>query len=304
MPVERILVTGASGFVGRQTLAPLVARGWEVNAVCTRPDRAPVVPGVTWHCADLLANEGPAMVLAAVRPHCLLHCAWYVAHGKFWTAPENAAWAVASATLLSEFVARGGRRFVGVGSCAEYAPAASGDGQPWPERRPAAPVTPYGRAKADLAARVTAVSAPGVTTAWARLFHLFGPGEPPARLVPNVLSALLAGKPALCGSGRQVRDFCSTWFIGVALAALASCNVTGAVNIASGQPVSIADLVWRIGELCGRPNLVRLGALPDRPEEVPYMAADITRLRQEVGLTIPCEVMGDLDRLRRSWSAQ
>jgi nucleoside-diphosphate-sugar epimerase len=292
MPARRILVTGAGGFVGRQVLAPLQAWGFEVHAVTTRA-RAPL-PGVTWHVADLLTAEGRGAVLA-LAPDTLLHAAWYVAHGKFWMAQENLAWAAASAGLLEEFVRMGGRRFIGLGSCAEYGTEPA-DAAPWAETRALAPATLYGLAKASFATRL---AGSGISTAWARLFHLFGPGEASRRLVPSVMAALRDRRPADCASGRPVRDFASTWFIGRALAALAASEVQGAVNVAAGDGLPIAALVGRIGRLSGRPELVRLGALPDRPDEVPSMVADTGRLRREVGFAAACDLEGDLARLWR-----
>lgn len=293
MPARRILVTGGGGFVGRQVLAPLQARGFEVHAVTTRA-RAPL-PGVTWHVADLLTAEGRRGALA-VAPDTLLHAAWYVAHGQFWMAPENMAWAAASAGLLDEFVRAGGRRFIGLGSCAEYGMEPA-DATPWVETRALAPVTLYGLAKASFAVRLAEAA---ISTAWARLFHLFGPGEAPGRLVPSVMAALRAERPADCASGRPVRDFASTWFVGRGLAALAASEVQGAVNVAAGEGLPIGALAGQIGRLSGRPELVRLGALPDRPDEVPSMVADTRRLRREVGFTEACDLEADLVRLWRN----
>jgi nucleoside-diphosphate-sugar epimerase len=274
--VERVLVTGASGFVGRAVVAPLIAAGLEVHATSRRPATA---LGVTWHPADLLRGEGERLV-AALRPAVLIHCAWYVEHGLFWTAPENAMWVDASLALAHAFAAAGGRRFVGIGSCAEYALEPT-DPVPWPESRTIDPVTPYGKAKAACAAGLAAI--PGLSTAWARLFHLFGPGEHPDRLVPSVIRALLAGRQAECASGRPIRDVVSTEYAGQAIAALASSAVIGPVNIGAGEGLAIADLVRRIGTLCGRPDLVALGRLPDRAGEPPFMVADTRRLRRDVG---------------------
>ena len=298
MPPRRILVTGAGGFVGRQVLGPLLALGHEMHAIGTRPRPAmpDAMPGVTWHVADLLTPEGRRTALA-VAPDTLLHAAWYVAHGRFWSAPENAAWAAASAALLEGFAAGGGRRFVGIGTCAEYATAPA-DALPWPETRAIAPATLYGLAKASFATRL-AGNGDGISTAWARLFHLFGPGEAPGRLVPAVMAALRAGRPADCASGRPVRDVASTWFTGRALAALLLSEVRGAVNVAAGAGLPLADLAGRIGAIAGRPGLVRLDALPDRPGEVPHMVADTGRLRREVGFTERCDLDADLARLWR-----
>ena len=70
---------------------------------------------------------------------------------------------------------------------------------------------------------------------------------------------------------------------GAALAALALSDVAGAVNIASGEGVSIASIAERLGGIAGRPDLIRIGALPDREGEPPRIVADVRRLRDEVG---------------------
>ena len=159
------------------------------------------------------------------------------------------------------------------------------DNMPWPERRKIDPATLYGQAKAGLWRKLRALAErrPGVQAAWARLFHLFGAGEPPERLVPSIIRSVLAGREACCGSGRLVRDFSSVRFAAESLAALACSPVTGPVNIGCGQPRSIAALSRMGALLAGRPDLLRLGALPDRPDDVPVMVADTKRLRLEVG---------------------
>jgi nucleoside-diphosphate-sugar epimerase len=286
---ERLLLTGASGFVGRAMLAPLATRGFELHAVARRPGEGEA----TWHAADVLDEGAMRALLHDVRPAVLVHAAWDVTHGKFWTAPENAAWVEASTALAEAFT---GRRLVGLGSCAEY--DWSGEGTaPWPETRRIAPATPYGAAKAELCRRWMALGErQGIAVAWARLFHLFGSGEHPDRLVPAVMRALREGREAATGSGEPIRDFASTGFLGRALAALAASDAVGPVNLASGQPVAIRAVVETIGRIAGRADLLRLGALPDRAEP-PCIVADTTRLRYEVGFTECADLEADLAAL-------
>ena len=74
----RVLVTGASGFIGYHCLAPLLARGFEVHAVHSRSEPE-TVPGVTWSRADLFTeSNGSAGLFSRVRADYLLHAAWYV----------------------------------------------------------------------------------------------------------------------------------------------------------------------------------------------------------------------------------
>lgn len=294
---ERVLLTGAAGFVGRQVGPALAAAGLEVHAILHTTRKAP--PGVAFvHRADLLAPGTAAALVRDIRPALLVHAAWFVAHGRFWTAPENADWLEASTELAEAFAAGGGRRILGIGSCAEYAASDRDDALPWPETRAVAPETPYGQAKAALAARLAALSARrDVSVAWARLFHLFGPGEHPDRLVPSVMRALRDGRAAEVASGTPIRDVASTWFVGRALAAVASSRLEGPVNVAAGEGVALRALVERIAAIAGRPDLPRFGALPDRPGEVPFMVADTRRLRREAGFTEAPALEADLRRL-------
>lgn len=276
----RVLVTGAAGFLGAHCLPDLAARGFEVHAV----SRAPRDGGeAEWHRADLLDPAAARALVRDVRPSHLLHLAWETTHGAFWSSPANLDWLAASVHLVRAFAEAGGRRAVVAGTCAEYL---------WDDRvcdettTPLEPATLYGASKHALhvALRGYAASA-GFGLAWGRVFLLHGPGEPPGRLVPSVATAMLEARPAACSHGRQVRDLMQVEDVAAGFGALLASEVTGPVNVASGEPVTLADVVGAIGEITGHPELARLGAIPASPDEPARLVADVRRLREEVGFT-------------------
>ena len=278
----KIFVTGGGGFIGRQVLPALVELGFDVHASHIEAEPPLTADGVTWHRADLLASGGPADVMQRVRPLVLLHVAWYAAHGEFWTSPENARWVDASLELVRAFRGAGGARIVVAGTCAEYA---WGGTEPLHESTtPLQPKTPYGSAKDALRRAVEAYARDeGIAWAWGRIFLLYGPHEDPRRFVPSVARALLRGDDAPCTHGRQVRDFLHVGDVGRAFGALARSDVTGAINIASGLPVTLASVATELQRLVGGAGRVQLDAIPARPHDPSTVVADVTRLSEEVG---------------------
>lgn len=266
------LITGASGFIGRHTVAPLLDRGFEVHAAGRGHH-----PDVQWHSADLMNVDDRQRLIATVQPTHLLHLAWYVEHGKFWTSLENLDWVHASADLFVQFAKQGGRRWVGAGTCAEYDWSSGGLLN---EDAPLQPATLYGASKHALRILLQTLARDlDINFAWGRVFLLYGPGEAPGRLVPSVIRALLAGEPARCTDGLQQRDFFHVEDVAGAFAHLLDSEYSGAVNISSGAPVRVRDVVERIGEMTGRPHLVHLGALPSRADEPELLAGDASSLR-------------------------
>lgn len=296
--LPRVLVTGASGFIGRHCVALLAARGFEVHAI-TSATPAPGQDAVIWHVADLLAADTPEDVLAAVRPQHLLHLAWIATPGAFWTSPLNEAWEACTARLVSSASRHGVRRIVVAGTCAEYHPDA---GVCHEFDSAIAPATLYGQCK-DAARRAleAAAASHGFSAAWARVFVPYGPGEDPRRLVASVIGSLLRGEPALCTAGTQRRDFLHVADVAAALVALLESSVQGPVNIGSGDAVPVARVVQIIAERLNAAALVRLGARPTPAGEPDLVVADVTRLRDEVGFAPTLDLSGGLADTIEYW---
>lgn len=278
----RVLLTGAAGFIGSQIARLLVREGHEVSAII-RPqtDR--------WRVVDiereLVVIEGDLRALPelrnqlrAARPEICLHLAW---HG--WgmaAAEENLVSLGVSLDLLRTMPDLSCRRFVAVGTCFEYDLTCD----PLAETTPLRPRELYGTCKKSLFEVAQQFSLlTGVSVVAPRVFYNYGPFQEVQRLVPSITLSLLRGEVAKVTPGKQVRDFLHVQDVASAIWRAATSDLTGAVNIASAEPVTIEDLAMRIGRLLGKPHLVHLGALPYRPDEPMRILADATTLRQRLG---------------------
>jgi nucleoside-diphosphate-sugar epimerase len=277
--VKRVLITGASGFIGRHCLDALIRRGYEVHALSRRP-----LAGrrdIMWHQTDLLVPGAATELARRVRASHLLHFAWYTKHGLYWTASENSKWLLSSIELVDAFADSGGKRAVCAGTCAEY----SWNNRVCHERRtPLVPSTPYGRAKVALHCRLEEMARERhFSLGWGRIFFPYGPHEDEARLVPSVINSLLRHELAKCTSGAQQFDYLYVEDVADAFVAFLDSDVTGAVNVASGVPIRVRDIVTSLARQLDGLDLVHFGALPMRENDPKLLVADDARLRTEVG---------------------
>ncbi|MFA5771259.1 MAG: NAD(P)-dependent oxidoreductase [Thermoplasmata archaeon] len=297
--MRRVIVTGAKGFIGRHSIQYLRDKNFEVHCVTTKNASVNDDKGVMWHRLDLLNEKECYDLFSTVRPSHLLHFAWYTEHGKYWTSDRNHDWVNASMSMLKHFKEFNGKRATFAGTCAEYD---WGFGLCSEDTTPIMPKTRYGRCKNSL--RQTAESfckQYDISFSWGRIFHLFGPNEQPSRLVPSVILSLLNNNEAKCTDGTQIRDFLYSEDVASAFVSLLESSVDGAVNIASGEPVSVHDLVGKIGQKIGKVKLIRFGALPQPKDEPPLIVADIRKLKSEVCWKPKYDLEQGLDRTIEWW---
>jgi nucleoside-diphosphate-sugar epimerase len=276
----RILVTGASGFIGRHAASELARQGHELIAVARKP--LGDLPDVDWRECDLLVPDAAARLVGDAHPDAVLHLAWATEHGRFWTDPANLLWLARSLDLAHAAQQAGVARLVMAGTCFEYD---FEDGSDCDEHLTALRQHTLYDTMKDACRRAVAAYADStdLSFAWARLFHLYGPHESPGRLVSSIARALAAGEPAPTSRGLVWRDFMDARDAGAALAALTTSDVTGPVNVATGEAVQIATVARMLGDMAGCPDLVQFGALPDRAGDPPRIVARVARLRDEVG---------------------
>lgn len=297
--LKKVMVTGASGFIGQHCLPRLVAKGFEVHAISSRSEIRTTAQGVHWHCFDLLNAANCIEAVRIIRPTHLLHLAWIATPGVFWNSEDNLHWLAKGTELVQAFYQYGGKRALGVGSCAEYA---------WNHddyneaSTPLRPATVYGRCKLAMSqALETASVVGGGTWAWARLFFPYGPGEPADRLIPTVIRGLLGGEPVACTHGLQVRDFVFVEDVADALVALLDSSVSGAFNIGSGAATTVREVVSVIAARLGGLELVQFGARQAPEGDPEYVVADISKLKESLGWRPAFSLDAGVERSISAW---
>ena len=265
---SRVLVTGATGFLGSHCLAPLVERGFEVIALYR--ERAPLdVPGVKWVRGDVMDRRAMRSVLDQHKPNGLLHLAWFVEPGKLITDASNLEWVSASLELIRAFRESGGERCTVSGSCYEY---------DWRYGYCVEGVTPceadtlYGAAKDSLRRTFLAYcTVSGLSGSWGSAFFMYAPREHPARLVSSVIISLLKGTPAESSHGLQVRDYLHIQDVADGMVALFASQSQGAYNIAASTPTTIREDRPAVRQPHRPQDLLQIGALPTRANDVPLV---------------------------------
>jgi nucleoside-diphosphate-sugar epimerase len=294
--MKRVLVTGATGFIGARAVPLLRARGYEVHAIGrTRPEDR----DLEFHSADLLDADAVRAVTLKIRATHLLHLAWDVTPGRYWRASENLDWVSASLQLARAFEAAGGRRAVFAGTCAEYQWGAP---RFFEATTPCVPATLYGAAKDALRRLLTYYGdSGGLSVGWGRIFFLYGPGEKPGRLVSDAIRCLVKVAPFPTTHGNQRRDFLHVDDVAGAFVALIDCNAQGPVNIGSGAAISVRSVLDIVASEIGNADCLQFGARTLAEGEPMVIEADVTRLTQEIGFKPLYDIKGGIAQTVAWW---
>jgi len=275
--MSRVLITGATGFVGRQVAKALIEKGAEVSAIGRNNKELP--QGIRDHIqvADLFSLDQDFWRETCSGFDTVVHVAWYAEPGKYVWSQKNLTCLAGTLALAQGAVHAGIKKLVGVGTCFEYDLASPDNpvSQPLSTNAPLRPATTYGAAKASTWLTLAAfLREKSVDFAWCRLFYLYGEGEDERRLVPFLKRRLAAGEPAELTSGTKVRDFMDVSEAGKRIAEVALGHYVGALNICSGEAVTVRELSEKIALECGRPDLLKFGARPDNPDDPVFVVGE------------------------------
>jgi len=282
--MNRVFITGASGFVGAAVTRELVRQGREV-AVLLRPTSdtrriAPQLPSLHVVRGDLRGIDAASSALRDFRPDAILHLGWEGVKGSERNAPIQADNVPASVALHRLSQAIGCQTFVGMGSQAEYGPAPG----KLDETAPTQPTTVYGAAKLStcLLLERTAAAA-GTPFAWLRLFSSYGPGDDPSWLLQYLARTLLAGQRPALTAAQQVWDYIHVDDVASGVIATMDAKASGVFNLGSGQAHKLEHIITTLRDLVDPALPLGFGEVPYRPDQVMHLEADITRLHAATG---------------------
>lgn len=276
-----IVVTGATGFLGSQVVTALRARGLNPVAALRDDPRRPIHEDVPALRLDL-ARPGSALeALKAIGADAVIHCAAYGVDYRDQDLESALRINVDGTLQLFDAAHRLGiGRFLHIGTSYEY-----GDHPGLiSEETPLAPDGLYGGTKAAASILLLALRhAVPPRLVVLRPFGMYGPGEGPHKLVPQVIGAARSGAPLDLTEGIEVRDYLPVTDVARGIAELTALPdeefPAGRVfNICSGEGRSIRQFASDVAEAAGADrSVLRFGRLPIRPEAPARVVGDPTR---------------------------
>ncbi|MGZ8158602.1 MAG: NAD-dependent epimerase/dehydratase family protein [Methylobacter sp.] len=265
-----VLLTGATGFVGRHVLQALGECGMKVRVVLREgtQNRLASLEAIETVVTtqDLFAENDAWWADTCQGVDTVIHAAWYAEPGKYLQSAKNLDCLTGTLHLAKGAARSNVRRFIGIGTCFEYDLA----GGMLSVETPLRPLTPYAGAKAAAFMALSQwLPLQGVEFAWCRLFYLHGDGEDARRLVPYLRTKLKSGEPAELTSGNQIRDFLDVGEAGRMIVKTALSAEQGPVNICSGIPITVRQLAEQIADEYGCRDLLKFGVRPDNIVDPP-----------------------------------
>ena len=273
---KKVLVTGATGLIGKELAKPLLNAGFEVYAITidgNNPNN-----GIHWIKGDLFDEGSIKSIIEEIKPEYLLNMAWCTV-GDYLKSDLNYKFLTAGINLLKYFKDNGGKRVVFAGTCFEYK---FKDGPLKETDELDADKTVYTFCKNKLHEIAEYFcNMHGISFGYGRIFYVYGRNEDKTRLTGMIIDKLSHNEEVIIKSGSLYKDYIYSKDIAGAFVALLNSDVEGSVNICSGQAISIKDFALEIGRQMGKENLI---IFKDEPSNQPsIIVGDNSRLIEEVG---------------------
>lgn len=288
--MKRVLLTGGTGLIGKYAIQPLLDCGFEVFAISSK--EIPQQKGVTWVKVDLLNLTNIKTLFSQVKPQYLLHFAWDTTPGSYLESNLNFDLVQASLEMLKQFKFYGGKRAVYAGTCFEY----KFQNKPLKEDGELNPTSTYAKCKNYLNGLATLYSEKNdINFGWGRIFYVYGEGENEKRLIPCIINSLKHDKEFITSSGELIRDYMFAEDIAGAFVKFLDTDVTGCVNICTGCPAKIKDIVSLIAKKLKKEHLVKF--INEDLNQPKIILGDNKRLTEEVSFVPKYSLEQGIDKI-------
>lgn len=275
--MSRVLITGATGFIGRQCIKLLNQLNVEIHAVTSQDI---IDNDITFHKVNLLDTSKIYNLFKDTKPDYLLHLAWVTDHTKYWSDISNLDWVQSSIEMIKMFKKFNGKKIVVAGTCAEYD---WNYGLCTELLTPLKPFSFYGVCKKSLYDILVKFSDEyELDYSWARIFFVYGPFENKNKLIPYIINSLLDNKKAYCANPYQVRDFIHIEDAASILVKLLFSEYRGPINVGSGESVSIEEIARYIGLTLNKTDLIEINDQKPRKIEYPFVIANNNLLKEKL----------------------
>ncbi|MBQ3834893.1 MAG: NAD(P)-dependent oxidoreductase [Elusimicrobia bacterium] len=272
---KRVLVTGATGLIGKELIEPLKEAGFDIFAITidkNNPDNC-----VHWISGNLFDENSIKTVMEEVKPEYLLNMAWCTT-GDYLSSDTNYKFLRAGISLLKYFKDNGGKRAVFAGTCFEYK---FKDSSLKETDELDADKTVYTFCKNKLhEVAEFFCGMNNISFGYGRIFYVYGRNEDKTRLTGMIIDKLSRNEEVIIKSGKLYKDYMYAKDIAGAFVALLNSKVEGSVNICTGKAVSIKDFALEIGKQMGKENLIKFKDEPSN--QPPIIVGDNSKLTKEV----------------------
>jgi nucleoside-diphosphate-sugar epimerase len=310
--IRRIFITGATGFIGSALALQLLNDGYTVGILARKTSDLSKIgtgmQGITICSGDIRDSSDISKIISDFSPDCILHLVTYYAvehvAGELSVMIDTNV--KGTVNILEAARESGVKLFINTSTCAVYGQkdrALREDDDLDPQNLYA--VT---KLQAEEACRFYALNY-GVRCITLRLFPPYGPGDHERRLIPYVIQSLLDGKSPALTSGKQKWDFLYRDDVVRAFcAAITTTKVKktyDVINIGTGQPSSVRDIVENIRAIMGKDVPLSWDTVPHRKNEVWYNSADIRKAKKLLGwaplTTVPEGLEKTVEYFRALW---
>lgn len=274
----KILVTGATGFIGSAFSRLAISRGHLIGGMMLPTEKTPsgleTSEMMTWFkgtLAEPLWNE-----IEQFKPEACVHFAWIATPGVYLESPENENYFHWSRELIRRVRAFGVRRVVAAGTCIEYRISNEKLSE---DRTPIEPTTTYARWKDALRVALEEdAKKDGFRFAWTRVFYPYGVGEHPARLCSSIIQKLGRGEKITLKTPNSTKDYIYIEDLASAFLTVLEKQFEGTINLGTGIGLTVKEIAQTLGQMMQRWELIE-EAVPPQVDPLGYVVADVSRLR-------------------------